>query len=306
MNRIRTAALIAVSLSLLAMMSCSDNSASSAGDGRISVVATTTQVQDFVRVVGGNDVRLTALLKPNVDPHDYEPAAVDTLAVATADVIISSGAGLDSWLEPLITSAEPSAKVTVASDGVELFVGTGSEAGRPDPHVWHDPRNAKIMVENITRALSAADPRHRSDYARRSATYVAQLDALDREISGQIATLTDKYLVTNYDAFGYYARRYGLSVVGTIIPSFDTSAELSASDLSALVATITSYGVKAVFSESSLPAKTASAIAEEAGVRVVAGEASLYGDTLGPVGSDGATYLEMMRHNTRTIVKNLR
>jgi zinc/manganese transport system substrate-binding protein len=115
----------------------------------------------------------------------------------------------------------------------------------------------------------------------------------------------DRKLVTNHDAFGYYIDRYQLEFVGSIIPSFDTSAELSAKDVDDIVAKIKQTGTKAVFSESSLPPKTAEAIARQAGVKVVAGEDALYGDTLGPEGSAGDTYLKMETHNTDTIVKAL-
>ena len=106
-------------------------------------------------------------------------------------------------------------------------------------------------------------------------------------------------------AFGYYLDHYGLEFVGSIIPSFDTQAELSAENIQDIVGKIRSSRVKAVFSESSLPPKTAEAIGKEAGVKVVAGEDALYGDTLGPEGSDGDTYLKMIRHNTKAFVDNL-
>ena len=112
--------------------------------------------------------------------------------------------------------------------------------------------------------------------------------------------------MSNHDAFGYYVDRYGLEFVGSVIPSFDTQAELSSNDISDLVRKIRSQGVKAVFSEASLPPKTAEAIASQAGVKVVAGEDALYGDTLGAPGSDGDTYLKMMEHNTKEIVDNLK
>jgi zinc/manganese transport system substrate-binding protein/manganese/iron transport system substrate-binding protein len=162
------------------------------------------------------------------------------------------------------------------------------------------------MVATIAHALSAADPAGAATYEANLASYTAELQKLDAEIAGQLSALSNKKLVTNHDAFGYYVDRYGLELVGTIIPSFDTSAELSATDIADLVAAIKTEGVKAVFSESSLPPKTAEAIAKEAGVKVVEGEDALYGDGLGPKGSGAATYLEMMRHNTQTIVTNLR
>jgi ABC-type Zn uptake system ZnuABC Zn-binding protein ZnuA len=163
-----------------------------------------------------------------------------------------------------------------------------------------------MMVANIAKAFVAADPAHAADFDANLASYSAQLDQLDADIAAQIATLSNKKLVTNHDAFGYYVQHYGLEFVGSIIPSFDTQAELSAADVSDLVARIKSQGVKTVFSESSLPPKTAAAIAKEAGVKVVAGEEALYGDTLGPPGSDGDTYVKMERHNTTVIVESLR
>jgi ABC-type Zn uptake system ZnuABC Zn-binding protein ZnuA len=133
---------------------------------------------------------------------------------------------------------------------------------------------------------------------------VAKVEALDRSIRRRIDALPEsrRTLVTNHDAFGYYVRRYGLRFVGSIIPSFDSSAELSGADLADLVARIRATGVTAIFSEASLPPKTAETVGREAGVTVVGGEDALYGDTLGPAGSDGDTYLKAEEHNTATIV----
>ncbi|MEO7557193.1 MAG: metal ABC transporter substrate-binding protein, partial [Acidimicrobiales bacterium] len=178
--------------------------------------------------------------------------------------------------------------------------------GGRDPHIWFDPDNAAVMASSISAALSKADPDHALDYAANLARYSAQLDELDGEVADQVAGLANKKIVTNHDAFGYYFAHYGFEFVGSIIPSVDTSAELSATQIADIVERIRQTGTKAVFSESSLPPKTAEAIGREAGVRVVAGEDALYGDSLGPAGSDGDTYLKMMRHNTRVIVDNLR
>jgi ABC-type Zn uptake system ZnuABC Zn-binding protein ZnuA len=124
-------------------------------------------------------------------------------------------------------------------------------------------------------------------------------------VQRQIDSLANKKLVTNHDAFGYDIDRYGLQFVGSVIPSFDSTAELSGRDIRDLVAKIRATGVKAVFSETSLPPRSAETIASEAGVKVVEGEDALYGDSLGPAGCDGDTYLKMVCHNTRTIVSNL-
>ena len=302
-------AILALTAVLALSAACGDdNKASEQGSvtGRVPVVATTTQLTDFVQVVGGNHVDVYGVLKPNVDAHDFEPSPADIAKLAGAKVIVKNGAGLEEWFEPTIKNAETKAAIVEAAAGVTLRHGEGDHVAERDPHVWHDPRNAKVMVHNIAAALAAADPDHRADYEANEAAYDAELDRLDQEIAGQIGALTNKQLVTNHDAFGYYIDRYGLDFVGSIIPSFDSQAELSARDISNIVNLIKSTGVKAVFSESSLPPKTAEAIGRDAGVTVVAGEDALYGDSLGPPGSDGDTYLKMLRHNTREIVDHLR
>jgi ABC-type Zn uptake system ZnuABC Zn-binding protein ZnuA len=283
--------------------------AAAGGGGVLRVVATTTQVADFARVVGGSRVSVTQLLRPNVDPHEYEASPADVAAIAGAGVVVKNGVGLEKFLDPAIAAAGFAGTVVDTSRGVRVREGNGEEEERAgDPHIWHSPLNAKIMSRNIADAFAAADPADRDIFERNYADYAGQLDRLDRDIRAQVDSVPvgQRKLVTNHDAFGYYVERYGLQFVGSIIPSFDTAAELSAKDVSALVARIRATGVRAIFSESSLPSKTAETIGREAGVRVVEGEDALYGDTLGPAGSDADTYLRMERHNTATIVDALR
>jgi zinc/manganese transport system substrate-binding protein/manganese/iron transport system substrate-binding protein len=292
------AILLAPVVGLLALGACSSTGGpSAAGGGRVSVVVTTTQLADFAKVIGGDHVTVYGVVKANVDPHDYEPSPADIDALADADVIVKNGVGLERWFDDTITSAAPSGEVVDASSGVAIRGG--------DPHIWHDPTNAAIMVGNIEHALERADPAHTADYQRSLADYDAQLRQLDADTRAKVALLPDKQLVTDHDAFGYYVDHYGLRLVGTVIPTFDTSAGLSAQQIAELVAKIKATGVRAIFTESSLPAKAAEAIGTEAGVRVIGGADSLYGDTLGPAGSDGDTYLKMEAHNTRVIVDNL-
>jgi zinc/manganese transport system substrate-binding protein/manganese/iron transport system substrate-binding protein len=277
--------------------------------GKLTVVATTTQVADFARVIGGDRVQVTQILKPNVDPHDYEASPADVKAIGEAAVLVENGVGLEKWLDGANSSAGFEGTRVNASQGVTIIPGDGSDEEKAgDPHIWHNPLNAKIMVANIERGFAAADPADAAYYHANLVTYDGKLDSLDADIRRRIDTIPPaaRKLVTNHDAFSYYIDRYKLTFVGSIIPSFDTSAELSGSQMQSLVAKIKATGTKAIFSESSLPPRTAQTIGREAGVRVEAGEDSLYGDTLGPAGSDGATYLQMEEHNTRTIVRGLR
>jgi ABC-type Zn uptake system ZnuABC Zn-binding protein ZnuA len=298
---------IVLAVGLLAVLAagCSDGRPAgpggTAGGRALQVVATTTQVADFARVVGGDRVRVTSLIKPNVDAHDYEPSPADLDAVARADVVLRNGVGLEDWLDDTIESSGFTGPVVDTSQGVALRQGEGG----PDPHIWQNPRNAQRMAANVERALAQAAPDAATRFRANLAAYDRELRDLDAEAARQIDSLANKKLVTNHDAFGYYVDRYGLELVGSVIPSFDTSAELSGRDVRDLVAKIRATKVKAVFTEQSLPPKTAETIAAEAGVKVVAGEGALYGDSLGPAGSEGDTYVKSIRHNTATIVSNL-
>jgi zinc/manganese transport system substrate-binding protein/manganese/iron transport system substrate-binding protein len=272
-----------------------------ASGGELSVVATTTQVADLAANVGGDQVQVTSLLKPGVDAHDYEPSPADIDALAQADLVVQNGVGLEEWLDDIIESSGYDGPVVDASQGVTLR----QVEGEPDPHIWQDPGNARQMAATIERGLATAEPAAAAGFEANLAAYTKQLGALDAEVERQIDSLANKKVVTNHDAFGYYLDRYGLELVGSVIPSFDTSAELSGRDIRDLVAKVRATKVKAIFSETSLPARAAETIGREAGVKVVVGEDALYGDALGPPGSDGDTYLKMIRHNTTTIVENL-
>jgi zinc/manganese transport system substrate-binding protein/manganese/iron transport system substrate-binding protein len=265
------------------------------------VVATTTQVADLAANVGGDRVEVTSLLRPGIDAHDYEPSPADIDALAHADLVLQNGVGLEEWLGDTIESSGFDGPVVDTSQGVRLR----QVDGAPDPHIWQDPGNARRMAANIERGLAAADPDGAAAYEAGLATYTRELRALDAEVERQVGSLANRKVVTNHDAFGYYLDRYGLELVGSVIPSFDSSAELSGRDIRDLVAKIRATGVKAVFAETSLPPRAAETIGREAGVRVVVGEDALYGDALGPPGSDGDTYLKMIRHNTATIVSAL-
>ena len=292
------------------------------GGTPLAVVATTPEVADFVRNIGGSDVAVTQIIKPNVDPHDYEPTPADIRAIGEAKLVVKNGVGLEEWLDQTIEAAGFQGAVVDSSQGVTLREGghheeegehaegeaeEEHEGEEHDPHIWHDPRNAKVMVTNIQKGLAAADPARAATFAANLTTYSAQLDKLDAYNEAAFAKLpaAQRKLVTNHDAFGYYVERYQLDFVGSVIPSLDTSAELSARQLNDLVAKIKATGTKAIFTESSLPGKSAEAIAQQAGVKVVGGEQALYGDSLGEPGTPQGTYLGAEQHNTQVIVSAL-
>jgi ABC-type Zn uptake system ZnuABC Zn-binding protein ZnuA/ABC-type Mn2+/Zn2+ transport system permease subunit len=278
---------------------------SPAGPGQVKVVATTTQLGDFARQVGGDRAKVVQLLKPNTDPHDYEPRPADVQATANAKLVLESGDRLDHWMGDVVeqgggdpTVVDVGARVPVELPGES----SGSEASRHDPHWWHDPRNAQAAVVAIRDALTKANPGARAVYARNADAYLARLRALDRGIAACVAGVpaSERKLVTDHDAFGYFAHRYGITVVGAVIPSQTTQAQPSARDVARLTLLIRHEGVKAVFPESSINPKLADAIARQTGAT---SDHELYGDTLGAKGSSGATYLTMERANAEAMVR---
>lgn len=298
-------AFVGLLVGVLTLSACGGGGQQAGGggdDGSPLIVATTTHLADFARVVGGDDAEVYQVLRPGISPHEHEPTPADLDAVAGAQVVIHNGLDLETFWDDLVEAGDPQGIVVDASDGVEVL---GSDEEEADPHIWHDPIRAKTMVANLTEALAQADPEQAQGYRDRASAYVVELNRLDADIARQLSALPSDKIVTNHDAFGYYVDRYGLDFVGAIIPSFDSTAELSVDDVQRIVALIQAEDVRAVFSESDLPPKTAEAIGREAGVAVVAGEDALYGDSFGPPGSGAETYLDMMRHNTEVIVEHL-
>ena len=260
------------------------------------VVATTGQAADLARAVAGRRAHVTGLLAPNADPHDFEIRPHDVKEVRAADLVVRSGGELDGWLGDAIDAAGADAPVVVLADRVVL--------DSDDPHWWQDPHKAIAAVAALRDALIEADPAGADAYRRNAAAYTRRLERLDRAVAACIARIPerDRTLVTTHDSLGYYARRYGIRVVGAVIPSRSTVAQPSAGEISRLVDTIRRERVRAVFAESSINPDVEAAVARDAGARI---GRPLWADTLGPEGSDGATYVDSIASNTAAIVDGL-
>jgi zinc/manganese transport system substrate-binding protein len=291
---VRTLVLGLVLLATLLAAGCGNGSSDSAG-GR-TVVATTTQVADLVRAVGGDRVAVDGMLRPGGDPHGYEPRPSDVAAVAKAELVFRSGGEVDSWLDGVIDNAGGNATVVSLIDSVDRI--------GDDPHWWLDPRNAEKAVAAIRARLAKLDPGGGATYRRNTARLERRLRALDSGIAGCIARVprADRKIVTTHDALGYFARRYGVEVVGAVIPSLSTQAQASAGDVQNLVDQIKREHVQAVFPESSVNPDIERAIAREAGAAI--GD-KLYADSLGPKGSAGETYVGAMAWDASALVRGM-
>jgi ABC-type Zn uptake system ZnuABC Zn-binding protein ZnuA len=271
-----------------------------AGDGdsgEVTVVATTPHVADLVRNVAGERADVQTLVGTEADPHDFEPRPSDARDLADADLVVRSGGEVDEWLGSLLESAGGDAAELTLIDSVE----TRDTRGDTDPHWWQDPRNAQRAVAAIRDALIESDPGGRSSYEANAREYGARLRALDHAIAACIRRVPagKRKLVTTHDSFGYYAGRYGIEVVGALIPSLSSQAQASAGEVDRLVGQIEREGVEAIFPETALDPRLEGAVARETGAEVAE---ELWADTLGPEGSGAQTYIDAMALNTQRIV----
>jgi zinc/manganese transport system substrate-binding protein len=275
---------------------CGGEDEGSAGGGPL-VVATTAHVADFARNVAGERAQVEQLLTPGADPHDYEPRPSDVREVSRASLIVRSGGDLDDWLGDLVEDAGSGARVLELLDRIPAV-------DRDDPHWWQDPRNTIRAVAAIRRTLVSVDPEGREIYSRNAAGYARRLRHLDREIARCMEMVPDsrRKVVTTHDSLGYFAARYDVEVVGALIPSLSTQAQPSARDVERLVDQIRDEGVEAIFPESALDPKLERAVAREADAEI---GGTLWADSLGPSGSDGATYVEAMASNTAAMVRGM-
>jgi ABC-type Zn uptake system ZnuABC Zn-binding protein ZnuA len=289
-------AALAVALAAVGLAACAD-SGGTKGDGGPTVAVTTTQLGDLARAVAGGRAGVEQILEPGSDPHAYEPRPSDLRAIADAKVVVRSGGDLDEWLGDVLRNAGSDATAITIIDAVRTRRGEGGI----DPHWWQDPRNGAIAVQRIRDALVDADPDGRATYTAAAERYLTKLRALDGAIAACMRRIParERRLVTDHDALGYYADRYDIEVIGTVIPALSTQAQASGGEVARLARTIRSEGVSTIFPEQSVNAKLTRAIAREAGAKV---GPALYADSLGADGTPGATYLGALRANTTALV----
>jgi zinc/manganese transport system substrate-binding protein/manganese/iron transport system substrate-binding protein len=300
-------------LSLVLLAACdagtpgsSTSTANTATGSGLNVVTTTTQIRSMTEVVLGDRGTVRSILPPGADAHDFEPKPSTVQAISDSDLVLKNGIGLDDWVDKLIENAGGERPLFTVTVGIPLRAGDEEgEGGQPDPHVWLNVANSITMTANIRDALVQANPANEAAYKANAGKYITRLRELDQYIRDQIATIPpqDRKMVTNHDALGYYIDAYGLTFVGSIIPSMSTGAQPSARDVAELILKIKEAKVKAIFLESRVNPALAQQVGGDTGAKVVD---TLYGDALGEPGSPGATYEGMMRFNTDTIVSALK
>ncbi|MGG3456434.1 metal ABC transporter solute-binding protein, Zn/Mn family [Paenibacillus rhizolycopersici] len=304
-------------LALIVLAACSkvegqaDHIRESADESTIQAVATIGIITDVVREVGGEQVEVTGLMGPGVDPHLYKASQGDIEKLDNAEVVFYGGLHLEGKMTEIFEKLEQRKRTVAVSKDIdpgELRSGADAGGSQYDPHIWFNVRHWITATETIRDTLSAYDPDHADVYRKNAEAYIAELEKLDAEVKQRIAEIPeqDRVLVTAHDAFGYFGDAYGIQVMG--LQGISTAAEYGSRDVAKLRDFLVENKIKAVFVESSIPTKSMEAViagAAELGHTVKIG-GELYSDSLGEAGSEADTYIHMIQHNVDTIVEALK
>ncbi len=238
------------------------------------------------------------MVGPDSDVHVYTPSPADAKKVADAKLLIVNGLGLEGWLPRLLQSSGSKAPIIIATKGIAPLK-LGSDA---DPHAWQSVANTKIYVANMTDALVAADPADAEVFRANADRYLTKLDALDREVREAVAKIPQgrRKVISTHDAFGYFAVAYGIEFIAP--EGVSTESEPSARDIAGIITQIKSAKIPAVFLENISDARLIQRIAAETGAKV---GGTLYSDSLTGENGVAPTYIELVRHNIKTLTSAL-
>ena len=243
-----------------------------------------------------------SLLPAGADPHSYQPVPQDAARVNQSQVLIIHGGEYEEFLDGLLENTEGQNVLIEASTGVRFLSGTENKQG-VDPHVWLDPNNVIVYVDNIREGLTEFDPNGAETYHANASTYIDQLTELDTWINAQVAQIEPqrRVLVTNHEALGYFAERYGFTVVGAVMPGFSSNSSTSARQMADLIEQIQLHEVPAIFLDASDNPELAQQIAAETGVKIIS---DLHLESL-TEGAPASTYINMIRDTVTKIVQAL-
>ena len=292
-------------LAALALLGLNVLGASSASAEPLNVVTSFSILADMTARVGGDRVTIHSLVGRDADAHVYQPTPADARTLAEARLVVVNGFGFEGWIDRLVKSSGYRAQIVIASQGVSpLGQGHGHNHGGndADPHAWQDLANALHYVDNIAQALVAADPAGKSSYLANAERFKREINALDAEIRQSFITIPpeQRKVVTTHDAFTYFGRAYGLHFIAPV--GINTDAEPSAADIGRIIKQIRREKIPAVFVESISDPRLLERIRQESGARI---GGTLYSDSLSTTSGPASTYLNMIRHNARTLAAAL-
>lgn len=276
-----------------------DNGSRLTSSAKLQIAATISPLADIIKNIGGDYVTVTTILPPGASPHTFEPSPQQAIALQNAQLVFAIGHGFDDWVKTLASNA-PSAKLVTPDADVQLRDLSAQErdADQPDqvqdPHYWLSIPNAETMARNIASALAVADSVHANDYAKNLQDYLTKLTDTDSYVRSRLSTVKNKDLITHHNAWGYFAKEYGLVIVGTF--EVAPGREPTIQQLTDLQTKVKEFNLKTVYVEPQL---------SDQSIRPFVQDLKLNVTTLDPEGSgNNMGYIDLMRYNADTIAKN--
>ena len=265
-------------------------------DSSFEIVTSFTILENLVSELGGSRVSVTNLVPRNSDAHIYSPKPSDSIAISNADLVIFNGLGFEGWIFRLIKDSGKENNYLIASDGINLL----NQSNEIDPHAWQSFKNIRIYIDNISGELINLMPEHEKYFALRRNNYLKKLFELEMNLSNQLSNIPIKkrIVITSHDAFGYLGREFNIEFLAPLGLSLD--AEASAEDVADIINQIKEKKVTALFLENINNPKLLKAISLESGIPI---GGVLYSDSLSKIDGPAGTYLEMMRHNVKSLIE---
>lgn len=294
-------------LSLL-LAACGDEETAGKKEG--DVVATTGQIADVVKAIGGEHLEVTTLMGPGVDPHLYKATQSDITKLDKAEVIFYNGLHLEGQMQDIFTQMAEEKTVVAVGETVDeaMLLADKENPDLHDPHIWFDLEVWKEVVDSVGDTLAEEYPNFKEDFEKNEAAYIEELDELSAYIEGRVQEIPEsqRILVTAHDAFNYFGKSQGFEVRG--LQGLSTDSEYGVKDVQNMVDFLVSNKIKAIFVETSVSDKAMKAVIEgarEKGQEITIG-GELFSDAMGAEGTEEGTYTGMYKHNVDTIVDALK
>jgi len=246
---------------------------------------------------GIEDVKVVNMTEPQTGClHDYQLVPADLKTLEKADIFVINGAGLESFLDKVLSQL-PDLTIIEAAKGIELLK---DENGEDNPHVWVSISGAIQEVKNITEGLIAADPANEASYRKNSEEYIGKLETLKQRMHDTLKDIKTRDIVTFHEAFPYFAQEFGLNIVSVI--EREPGSEPSASELAETIRIINDKKTKVLFTEPQYSPKAAESIAAQTGARIYV----LDPVVTGPKDAELDSYEKTMLENLNVLAEALK